>query len=178
MRMHRRPRHRRGSGPILPGDGCGEQRVRDRIAFRWRHRECFEQGALAVGRGRATRPAFEDIDRTHPVEQGRDGAGVLGGEDLGGRHDGGLMARLDRRGHADTATSVFPEPTSPCRRTFIGRPRPSPPRLPRSHGSGPSWARRAGSRRAGRSALHPPDARSRFPPTRADACGARPRAPA
>ncbi len=90
-------------------------------SLRRRRVELLEQRALAVRRRRAARAAIEEIDRADAREQGRDRAGVLGGEDLGGRHDGGLMARLDRDEAGDTATSVFPEPTSPCRRTFIGR---------------------------------------------------------
>ncbi len=44
---------------------------------------------------------------------------MLAGENFGRRHEGGLPSGLDTAAAAASATTVFPEPTSPCSRRSI-----------------------------------------------------------
>ena len=83
---------------VLPGDGRGQERVghpvRGRVVCRLFHR--LEQGTLPIGsRGRGGR-AIQLVHRADTFEEGPHRACVLARQDLGGRHDRGLMARLDR----------------------------------------------------------------------------------
>lgn len=59
--------------------------------------------------------AGEDRDaQAGALGQRRDGLDVLAGEDFGRRHQRRLFAGFRHGGRCDSATTVLPEPTSPC----------------------------------------------------------------
>src|SRR5699024_8095061 len=61
-----------------------------------------------------------DLSREGP-EEVLDGAGVLGGEHLGRGEQGRLSPASITCSIARSATTVFPDPTSPCNKRCIGR---------------------------------------------------------
>ena len=91
--------------------------------------------------------------RPSALQERRGGAHVLAGQDLGGRHDRGLVARTgSRRGTRAARRGSCPSPRRPAaaRSSAGGAPWPRRPR--RWRAAGPRWARTAASPRDGRSA--------------------------
>ncbi len=75
-----------------------------------------------LGPRAAARGSLQDVAGAQRGEQRLRRSEMLRRKHFGGSHDRGLVARLDgHHGGVQSATAVFPEPTSPCSSRCIGR---------------------------------------------------------
>ncbi len=107
-----------GDGEVAEVDLLLDQRVRPDDDLGIARRDELPGGGVLLGPERAREQRHAYAERRAELVDREE---VLLGEGLGRRHERALAAGLDRaQERVESATTVFPEPTSPCSRRCIG----------------------------------------------------------